>query len=123
MLLKEQALKGYVLDFLVMNLLSLAISAVLYLIGKGIVDTFIVLLFVESALLLILAGVFGFVLSSVSYYALERLLGRKGEQKEKQETEPQRDVTKKQLATGKRFVVLGMALLTESIIIALLLIL
>jgi len=123
MLLKEQALKGYVLDFLVMNLLSLAISAVLYLTGKGIVDTFIVLLFVESALLLILAGVFGFVLSSVSYYALERLLGRKGEQKEKQETEPQRDVTKKQLATGKRFVVLGMALLTESIIIALLLIL
>jgi len=123
MLLKEYALKGYVLDFLAMNLLSLAISALLYLTGREIVDTFIVVLFVESAFVLILGGVFGFVLSSVSYYALERLLERKGAGKEKQEIEPQKDVTKKQIATGKRFVVLGMALLAESILIALLLIL
>lgn len=123
MLLKEYALKGYVLDFLAMNLLSLVISTVLYFTGKGIVDTFIVLLFVESAFVLILGGVFGFILSSVSYYALERFLGRKEAQKEKQEIGPEKDVTKKQLATGKRFVVLGMALLAESIIIAVLLIL
>jgi hypothetical protein len=122
-LLKEYALKGYAIDFLAMNLLSLAISALLYLTGREIVDTFIVVLFVESAFVLILGGVFGFVLSSISYYALERLLGRKGAGKEKQEIEPQKDVTKKQIATGKRFVVLGMALLAESILIAFLLIL
>lgn len=122
MLLKEPALKRYAIDFLAMNLVTLVISSLLYLMGRDIVGTFIVALFVESAFILILGGLFGFLLSSVSFYALEKLLGRKGSEKDKQENGPQKEETKKQIATGKRFVILGVALLAESILIALMLI-
>ena len=121
-LLKESSLKRYAIDFLTMNLVTLVISSLLYLAGRDIVGTFVVALFVESAFVLILGGVFGFILSSASFYAIGRLLGRKGSEKDKQEVGPQKEVTKEQIATGKRFVILGMALLAESILIALMLI-
>jgi len=121
-LLKEPALKRYALDFLAMNVVTLVIASLLYLTGMDLVGTFMLALFIESAFVLILGGAFGFIISSASFYALEKLLGKKGSKKDDQETGPQKEVTKKQIATGKRFVILGMALLAESILIALMLI-
>ena len=115
-------MKRYAIDFLAMNLVTLVISSLLYLTGMDLVGAFMLALFIESAFVLILGGVFGFLMSSVSFYALEKLLGRKGSEKDKQEIGLQEEVTKKQIATGKRFVILGMTLLAESILIALMLI-
>jgi hypothetical protein len=120
-LLKERDLKRYLIDFLAMNLVTLAISFLLYFTGREIVGTFIVCLFLESAFVLILGGVFGSLMSSASYYALEKFFGGRGS-KGKEEDVPQKEAAKKNVATGKRFVILGIALLVESILIALMLI-
>lgn len=107
-------LKRYIMDFAVTNVVTLAISFLGYFAGNKLIDTYLLILFLEGGLLLIFGGLSGFVLSSVLFWAFGRYFrARKTSPNLKDETE------EKQSAKGKRFIILGAALLTESILLAL----
>lgn len=110
-----------------MNLATLLVSTLLYLYGKNFVNTFMLLIFVESAFTLIIGGVYGSLLSSASFHGLERFL--RGRYFKKMDTTEQakeekneREALKRESRIGKRFVILGACLFLESILIAFLLI-
>lgn len=105
-------------DFVIINVVAAALSAMAALFGWGIIDAFVVLLFLFSGIVLIAGGYLGFFASSVSfgkllsYLRLKRIdtnkAGKEAEQK------PER--------RGLRMVILGGALLAESAALALLLV-
>ncbi|MEM3068918.1 MAG: hypothetical protein QXH58_03300, partial [Nitrososphaerales archaeon] len=62
-------MKKYLMDFAIMNLIIFIISFLVYLAGGFLLETLVVLLFIMSGLILILGGLFGFLLSGVLFWA------------------------------------------------------
>ncbi|MEM2880462.1 MAG: hypothetical protein QXP73_00965 [Candidatus Methanomethylicaceae archaeon] len=104
-------------------------SAVIYVLGKNFLDAFMLLLLIESAVALIIGGVYGSIVSSASFHGIERYFKREtgklrvqlpAMQRDQEEKERKNEIerTKREVRMGKRFVVLGAALLLESILIA-----
>ncbi|MEM2128601.1 MAG: hypothetical protein QXN86_02950 [Candidatus Methanomethylicaceae archaeon] len=117
----------YVIDFSIINVATLLVSAVIYVLGKNFLDAFMLLLLIESAVALIIGGVYGSIVSSASFHGIERYFKRESGklrvelpamQKEEKERKNEIERTKREVRMGKRFVVLGAALLLESILIA-----
>lgn len=120
-------LNKYVIDFSIINVATLLVSAVIYVLGKNFLDAFMLLLLIESAVALIIGGVYGSIVSSASFHGIERYFKRESGklrvelpamQKEEKERKNEIERTKREVRMGKRFVVLGAALLLESILIA-----
>ncbi|MEM4406763.1 MAG: hypothetical protein QXS68_06925 [Candidatus Methanomethylicaceae archaeon] len=120
-------LNKYVIDFSIINVATLLASAVIYVLGKNFLDAFMLLLLIESAVALIIGGVYGSIVSSASFHGIERYFKRESGklrvelpamQKEEKERKNEIERTKREVRMGKRFVVLGAALLLESILIA-----
>jgi len=130
-------LNRYVADFCIMNVATVVVSSITYLLGKDFLNAFMVFLMLESAASLITGGVYGSIVSSASFRGFDRYF-RRGwfgklrveehgtqrdqEYQEEKDRKNERERTKKEVRMGKRFVILGAALLLESILIALLLI-
>ncbi|MGC8936504.1 MAG: hypothetical protein ACP5KV_03975 [Candidatus Methanomethylicaceae archaeon] len=81
---------------------------------------------VESAVALIIGGVYGSIISSASFLGLDRFLRREEAKRTTIEGKAatiqdknDRERTKREIRMGKRFVILGGFLLLESILIAL----
>lgn len=122
-------LNKYVIDFSIINVATLLASAVIYVLGKNFLDAFMLLLLIESAVALIIGGVYGSIVSSASFHGIERYFKREtgklrvqlpAMQRDQEEKERKNEIerTKREVRMGKRFVVLGAALLLESILIA-----
>ncbi|MEM4204783.1 MAG: hypothetical protein QXS54_11995 [Candidatus Methanomethylicaceae archaeon] len=122
-------LNKYVIDFSIINVATLLMSAVIYVLGKNFLDAFMLLLLIESAVALIIGGVYGSIVSSASFHGIERYFKREtgklrvqlpAMQRDQEEKERKNEIerTKREVRMGKRFVVLGAALLLESILIA-----
>lgn len=122
-------LNKYVIDFSIVNVATLLVSAVIYVLGKNFLDAFMLLLLIESAVALIIGGVYGSIVSSASFHGIERYFKREtgklrvqlpAMQRDQEEKERKNEIerTKREVRMGKRFVVLGAALLLESILIA-----
>ncbi|MDH5810678.1 MAG: hypothetical protein QE160_00190 [Candidatus Verstraetearchaeota archaeon] len=119
----------YVIDISIINVATLLMSAVIYVLGKNFLDAFMLLLLIESAVALIIGGVYGSIVSSASFHGIERYFKREtgklrvqlpAMQRDQEEKERKNEIerTKREVRMGKRFVVLGAALLLESILIA-----
>ncbi len=117
-----------------MNVATLVVSSITYFLGKDFLNAFMLFLMLESAASLITGGVYGSIVSSASFRGFDRYFRRgwfgklrieeQGMQKDQEEKDRknERERTKREVRMGKRFVILGGALLLESILIALLLI-
>jgi hypothetical protein len=101
------------MDFAIMNLIIFVISFLVYLAGGLLLETLIVLFFIISGLILILGGLFGFLLSGVLFWAYRKLFYGK------EVTDDQKERAKEGRKTGDRLIILGAALLTESILLSL----
>lgn len=106
-------------DFIVLNIISLAISALSSLLGREPLDTFVLVTFLLSGIVLIFGGYLGFFVSSAGYSKLFAYLrlrrGVKGEEQKK-------EVKEKPDRRGLRMVALGVLLFVESLALTLLLI-
>ncbi|MEM3620962.1 MAG: hypothetical protein QXU33_00035 [Candidatus Methanomethyliaceae archaeon] len=122
-------MKKYVVDFCIMNVATFLVSVIIYILGKNFLDAFMLLLLIESAVALIIGGVYGSIVSSASFHGIERYFKRESGklrvqlpamQRDQEEKERKNEIerTKREVRMGKRFVVLGAALLLESILIA-----
>lgn len=110
-----------------MNLATFLVAITSYIFGKDFVNSYMLLLMLESAAALIIGGVYGSIISSASFHGLDRFLRREetkraaieGKMATVQEDKNERERTKREIRRGKRFVILGGFLLLESILIAL----
>lgn len=120
----ELKLKGLFEDLVITNSIAFIITILLHFTGWKLINAFTTSLLILSALALILGGVFGSLISSVSFHGLDKLLRRRHSEEEKAELVIQRDAAslKEQVKTGKRFVVIGAIILAESIILGFILI-
>jgi len=69
-------LKRYIMDFTIINLTTFLISVIIYIYGRDFANTFMVLLFLESAVALTVGGIYGSIISSASFHGLDRLFRR-----------------------------------------------
>jgi hypothetical protein len=109
----------FIKDLVLFNLIALAGAFVLYLFGRNIYSDFLVILFLMSALLLILGGALGFFLSGVSFQSLMRLLRGKSPKDDSKTDDERKRETKESIGTGKVLAIMGGALLLESLLLAL----
>lgn len=106
-------------DFIILNIISLAIAAIGTLLDREPFNTFILVTFLLSGLVLIFGGYLGFFVSSISYSGLLAYLRlRRGAKEEGQK----KGVKEKPEKRGLRTVALGVLLLVESLLLALLMI-
>lgn len=106
-------MEKYLIDFAIMNLIILIISFLVYLTGGLLLETLVALLFIMSGFILILGGLFGFLLSGVLFWAYQKLF------REKEATDDQKERAKEDRKIGHRLIILGIALLIESILLSL----
>ncbi|OGD45906.1 hypothetical protein A3K70_00470 [Candidatus Bathyarchaeota archaeon RBG_16_48_13] len=107
-------LKRYIVDFVIMNTAAAAITLLAYFSGAKLLDTFVFVLFVESGLVFVFAGLFGFVFTQSLLLAFRRIF-RKIETGE----EEWKAQTKEKHAIGNRLILLGGILMTETLLLAL----
>lgn len=112
-----------ILDFVFSNLVALSIAFVISFLGRGFLESFILLTFLISGIYLILGGILGFFISSALYQsptfqkALAKLFRRQSEPREHPRAKA--TVQEKPTKRGARFVIVGIALFLETILIAL----
>lgn len=107
-------MKRYVIDLAVMNVIALAISLLAYFSGSNLIDALILVLFIEGGIVLVLAGLFGFLLTQPLLWAFRRFFLGIDAKEEDWETQ-----AKEKRSTGKRLIVLGAALMAETTLLAL----
>ncbi len=117
-------IKRLSIDLVISNATAFLMAAVTYFAGGGLLGGFMVALLLASALMLIMGGLFGFLLSSASIHAIDKRSGSrkagKDDSTEKTRTRAEAPIPmKEQVRIGKRFALLGLTLLTESILLAL----
>ncbi len=117
-------IKRLSIDLVISNATAFLIAAVIYSAGGGLLGGFMVALLLASALMLIMGGLFGFLLSSASIHAIDKRSrsGKAGKNSGTGKTGAKAEAPipmKEQVRIGKRFALLGLALLGESILLAL----
>ena len=110
-------LKKLFVDFAVMNVAVLALSFLASLYGYSLEDAFVSALFFGSGFALILGGLFGFFLSSASFWSLVDFFRKRSDAKESKEI-PKEMQKKPKISSGQRFVILGVLLLAESLLLS-----
>jgi len=108
------------MDLAAMNVAVFVVSVLASLYGYILQEAFVLILFFGSGFALILWGVSGFFLSSASFWSLVEFL-RKRRTKEDKETPEKTEKTKPKMSSGQRFVMIGVMLLVESLLLSLLL--
>ena len=103
-----------------MNVVVFAISFLASLYGNSLQEAFVLILFFGSGFILILGGLFGFFFSSASFWSIVEFF-RRSSTKEKKEMPRKTEKTKPKISSGQRFVILGVLLLTESLLASFLL--
>ena len=107
-------MKRYIVDFVIMNTVAAAITLLAYFSGAKFLDTFVFVLFVESGLVFVFAGLFGFVFTQSLLFAFRKIF-----RKIEAGVEEWKAQTREQHATGNRLIILGGALMTETLLLAL----
>jgi len=121
--MKGFGVRMLIADLIVSNLLALAIAAVAAFLGRGFVESFILLTFLLSGIYLILGGMLGFFVASAVYQSpmfqrtIAKLLRRQKEDSEQKRVKL--GVKEKPTKRGLRFIIVGAALFLETILIAL----
>jgi hypothetical protein len=105
-------LKAHLTDIGLTNAVALVVSLLSYLMHGNILNTFTAFLFLESGVVFLLGGLFGFLLASSSFNALGRLLGVKN-------TEGAEIGPKQRRSMGQRLILLGAVLFAETILLTL----
>jgi len=101
-----------------MNMAVFALSFLVSLYGKDLTETFVLALFFGSGFALILGGLFGFFFSSASFWGIVEFFRRSGAKEEKPK---KTEKSKPKISSGQRFVILGVLLLIESLLLSFLL--
>ncbi|GEM_PF-2019886 len=116
-------IKRLSIDLVISNAAAFLVAVVIYFAGGGLLGGFMTALLLASALMLIMGGLFGFLLSSASIHAIDRRSrSRKAGKDGNTEKTGAREAPipmKEQVRIGKRFALLGLVLLSESILLAL----
>ena len=105
-------MRAHLTDIALMNATALVMSLVSYLFQGNIPNTFLMMLFLESGLVFLLGGLFGFLLTSSSFNALGKLM--RGKNTEWVDIDP-----KQRRSTGRRLVVLAAVLFAETFLLTL----
>jgi len=103
-------------DFVILNGIAIAISALGSFLGWGLFNTFVLTIFLLSGIVLIFGGYLGFFVSSVAYGKLFALLRLKREDKGEEQKKEAKEKPEKR---GLRMVVLGTMLFVESLVLTL----
>lgn len=102
-------MKKYFRDWLIVNIATILASILSSIFNRNPLEIFMILIFVESGIALILGGLYGAIFSSALFH--DKIIRKKEFNKEE---------VKKEIKLGKRFTILGFLLFIESIIIAIL---
>ena len=113
-------MKKFLKDFAAMNVAVFAISVLASFFGYILQEAFVLILFFGSGFALILGGLFGFFLSSASFWSFVDFF-RRSSTGEVKEAPKKAEKAKPKISSGQRFVVLGVLLLTESLLASFLL--
>lgn len=100
-------MKKYLRDWLIANIVTILVSTSSLIFNRNPLEVFMMLIFIESGIALILGGLYGAIFSSALFH--DKIIRKKELDKEE---------VKREIKIGKRFTTLGFSLLIESIIIA-----
>ncbi|MEM0101402.1 MAG: hypothetical protein QW522_04085, partial [Candidatus Methanomethyliaceae archaeon] len=96
-------------DWVIVNTATILVSILSLIFNKNPLEVFMILIFIESGIALILGGFYGAIFSSALFH--DKIIRKKEFDKEE---------VKREVKIGKRFTILGFLLFVESIIIAML---